>query len=233
MARWTRRRFLSGAARAAAGAAALGASCGPTVPNGPGSEPSGAGGERGIPLDGTWLFRIDPEKKGEASGWHAPAAPPDGWAEVTVPSTWQVAERTADYLGQAWYRREFDAPGAWKGMAVRVEFEAVFHTAEVFVNGRKAGEHVGKGYTAFAIDVAGLLEFGRRNTIAVRVDNSFASAMLPRNNSYDWTPDGGITRQPKCGRAGPAPELRTTARMESGAVPLARSGTASTQTRSR
>jgi beta-glucuronidase len=79
-------------------------------------------------------------------------------------------------------------------MAVRVEFEAVFHTAEVFVNGRKAGEHVGKGYTAFAVDVAGLLEFGRRNTIAVRVDNSFASAMLPRNNSYDWTPDGGITR---------------------------------------
>ena len=63
-------------------------------------------------------------------------------------------------------------PGA--GRVVRIEFEAVFHTAEVFINGKKAGEHVGKGYTAFAIDITDLLEFGRRNTVAVRADNSFS-----------------------------------------------------------
>ncbi|MCK7477292.1 MAG: hypothetical protein M0C28_07180 [Candidatus Moduliflexus flocculans] len=63
----------------------------------------------------------------------------------------------------------------------RIEFEAVFHTAEVFVNGRKAGEHAGKGYTAFAFDISGLLAFGAANAVAVRVDNAFAPAMLPRS----------------------------------------------------
>jgi beta-glucuronidase len=192
MERWTRRRFLAGTAQAVAAAAAAGA-CGSRLSIAGGGALE-AVGESAVALDGGWLFRIDPERKGEASGWPAPEAGPDGWTEVVVPSTWQVAEKTADYMGQAWYRRVFAAPSSWKGKVVRIEFEAVFHTAEVFVNGKRAGEHVGKGYTAFTIDISGLLELGKPNTIAVRVDNSFAPAMLPRGNSYDWTPDGGITR---------------------------------------
>jgi beta-glucuronidase len=116
------------------------------------------------------------------------------WEKVVVPSTWQTAEKTAGYMGPAWYRREFDAPEDWNGRIVRIEFEAVFHSAEVYVNGKKAGEHLGKGYTAFAFDISGLLEFGQRNMVAVRADNSFSPVMLPRQDSYDWTPDGGITR---------------------------------------
>jgi len=192
--RWTRRDFIKGTARAAAGAAAAGTACG-AGPSGPApGEAEGTEGALVIPLDGTWLFRTDPEKKGEAQGWSGREAPRDGWEQVTVPSTWQVAEKTVEYMGAAWYRRAFDAPEDWKGKVVRIEFEAVFHTAEVFVNGEPAGRHVGKGYTAFTLDVTPLLEFGALNWIAVRADNSFAPDMLPRNNSYDWTPDGGLTR---------------------------------------
>ncbi len=194
MDRWTRRKFLAGSARAAAAAAVMGTSCGPRLPEGPDGEAFLEGGQAVVSLNGTWLFRTDPDKQGEADDWAAPSAAKDGWDEVKVPSTWQVAEKTAEYLGWAWYRREFDVPQAWRSKVVRVEFEAVFHTAEVFVNGRRAGEHAGKGYTAFTLDISGLVEFGRPNTIAVRVDNSFAPAMLPRGDSYDWTPDGGITR---------------------------------------
>jgi beta-galactosidase len=195
MERWTRRKFLVGTAQAAAAAAALtGTSCGPRRSDDDRSGLFGDDGQIVMSLDGTWLFRTDPEKQGEASGWHAGDGSPNGWDEVAVPSTWQVAEKTADYMGPAWYRREFEAPSSWKGRVVRVEFEAVFHTAEVFVNGKRAGEHAGKGYTAFTVDVSGLLEFGTRNTITVRIDNSFAPDMLPRGDSYDWTPDGGLTR---------------------------------------
>jgi beta-galactosidase len=194
MERWTRRKFLAGAVTAAAGAAAAGTSC----TGGPDSRGRGAAFGEGralvVSLDGLWLFRTDPDDRGEAEGWAAPKAPAGGWDEAAVPSTWQVAEKTADYLGAGWYRRDFEVPEDWRGRVVRIEFEAVFHTAEVFVNGIEAGEHVGKGYTAFAFDISGLLEFGRRNTVAVRTDNSFSPAMLPRKDSYDWTPDGGITR---------------------------------------
>ncbi len=195
MERWTRRRFLAGAAQAAAGATVLGNACGPGGTAGAAEAAFGDGRELVVPLDGTWLFRTDPDRRGEAAGWNgADIVDANGWEEVSVPSTWQVAGKTVDYMGSAWYRREFDAPEAWKALVVRIEFEAVFHTAEVFVNGKKAGEHVGKGYTAFAFDISGHLAFGGLNTVAVRVDNAFSPDMLPRNDSYDWTPDGGITR---------------------------------------
>jgi len=192
---WARRRFLKGALQVTAGAAALGTSCkrkeGALEEGRPGS--SGCGQETHS-LCGTWFFRTDPDNRGESSGWAGEEAIGEGWESVAVPSTWQVSENTADYMGPAWYRREFDAPADWQGRVVRVEFEAVYHTALVFVNGRKAGEHSGRGYTAFTLDITSLLEFGRRNVIAVRADNSFSPAMLPRMNSYDWAPDGGITR---------------------------------------
>jgi len=195
MERWTRRKFITGTVQAAAGTAALGTSCGSKAVNPKEGRPAaGACGHEVVALSGTWRFRTDPDNRGESSGWPGPGAVGEGWEEVAVPSTWQVSEKTAEYMGPAWYRREFDVPAAWKGRVIRVEFEAVYHTAAVFVNGRKAGEHLGKGYTAFALDVTGLLEFGKRNVIAVQSDNSFAPNMLPRGNSYDWTPDGGITR---------------------------------------
>ena len=57
-----------------------------------------------------------------------------------------------------------------------------------------AGEHRGKGYTAFTFDVTHLLHWGETNAIAVRVDNAFNEHMLPRGRSSDWAHDGGIFR---------------------------------------
>jgi len=99
-----------------------------------------------------------------------------------------------EYRGVAWYRRTFEAPQEWQNCAVRIEFEAVFHTATVWINGELAGEHVRKGYTAFLLDITRLLRWGSPNTIAVRVDNAFDEKMVPRGRSSDWAHDGGIYR---------------------------------------
>jgi beta-glucuronidase len=126
--------------------------------------------------------------------FHTGAAREGAWRAVRVPHTWQVESATAEYLGPAWYRRSVRIPDDWAGSVVRAEFEAVFHSAEVFVNGKKAGEHLGKGYTEFRVDLTPHLNFGADNVIEVRCDNSFSKTMLPSGNSYDWTPDGGIYR---------------------------------------
>lgn len=147
-----------------------------------------------ISLCGEWNFRTDPDNAGEKQGWHAIAAPGSGWRTVQVPHTWQIEEALEEYRAPAWYRREFDARAAWKNATVRVEFEAVFHSARVWVNGQPAGEHLRKGYTAFALEIGRLLHFERPNVIAVRVDNSFDEHMLPRGRSSDWAHDGGIYR---------------------------------------
>jgi beta-glucuronidase len=147
-----------------------------------------------LSLNGLWRFRFDPDGRGESDGWAHPDAPAGGWREVRVPHTWQVEPENTEYRGLAWYRRTFDAPQAWSERAVRVEFEAVFHTATVWVNGAEAGRHIGKGYTAFTFDIGHLLRYGTANSVAVKVDNAFNESMLPRGRSSDWAHDGGIYR---------------------------------------
>ena len=146
------------------------------------------------PLDGEWEFRLDPNNGGEAQGWRLPTTSPNGWSTVTVPHTWQISEDSAGYLGTAWYRRSFEVPESWSGKIIRLEFQAVFHSAVVWVNGQPVGSHLRKGYTSFALDISNAVLPGRINFITVKVDNSFDQNMLPRGNSYDWTPDGGIIR---------------------------------------
>jgi beta-glucuronidase len=132
-----------------------------------------------VSLNGGWQFRFDGEP---------------GWKVVTVPHTWQIASASADYYGVAWYQRTFEAPKEWASSAIRIEFEAVFHSATVWVNGQPAGEHLRKGYTAFTLDITRLIRFGEVNTLRVRVENTFDDRMLPRGRSSDWTHDGGIYR---------------------------------------
>jgi beta-galactosidase len=132
-----------------------------------------------VSLDGLWDFRLEPETISKP---------------VTVPHTWQTAADTAGFHGIAWYERVFDVPAEWSGSVVRLEFEAVFHSATVWVNGHPAGGHLRKGYTAFTLDITPHLKWGAPNTLRVRVDNSFDDRMLPRGHSSDWAHDGGIYR---------------------------------------
>jgi beta-glucuronidase len=182
----TRRKFLAGTAGAAAGALIV-----PQVEaEAAATKPCGT---ETVSLCGEWQFRIDPNNLGTKESWEAASCRSDGWRAVNVPHTWQVEAPLAEYRGSAWYQRAFDVPARWRGCAVRVEFEAVFHTATVWVNGQLIGEHARKGYTAFALDIAHVLHEGP-NSIAVRVDNAFNRHMLPRGASSDWANDGGIFR---------------------------------------
>ncbi len=147
-----------------------------------------------VSLCGRWKFRVDAGNVGSGESWYEPEHSEQAWTDVEVPHTWQVDAAHAEYRGVAWYRRLFDVPVRWRDCAVRIEFEAVFHTAKVWLNGEPVGEHVRKGYTAFELDLSSKLRWGQVNTIAVRVDSAFDDHMLPRGRSSDWAHDGGIFR---------------------------------------
>ena len=118
-------------------------------------------GSETVSLCGQWRFRTDSENIGEAQHWFGADESDSTWHKVLVPHTWQVESGFTDYRGVAWYLRTFDAPSEWQDSAVRLEFEAVFHTAKIWVNGQLAGEHVRKGYTAFVLDITHLLRLGK------------------------------------------------------------------------
>jgi beta-galactosidase len=189
----TRRNFLSAASRIAVAAslpASLEGNC---------TSPADAGISQAVPtqyvsLNGIWQFRLDPERAGETRGWYKPATSSEGWRDVVIPHTWQIAPESADYFGVGWYRRRLEVPQIMSGQAVRIEFEAVFHSASVWLNGSELGRHLRKGYTAFSFDITRLLDPGGDNVLAVMVNSDFDSRMLPRGYSSDWTHDGGIYR---------------------------------------
>ncbi len=147
-----------------------------------------------VPLNGTWQFRLDPDQRGEAEHWFQDRSSSSAWSEVTVPHTWQISPGSYDYRALAWYRRTINAPRDWESQNVSVEFEAVFHSATVWINGVQVGEHLRTGYTAFRFDVTPYLRFGADNSLVVKVNNAFDEHMLPRSRSSDWAHDGGIYR---------------------------------------
>ena len=167
----SRRKFLTHAGTLAAGA--LGATALSAA-----EEKPQLSSTKTVGLCGQWRFRTDPTAVGAEQHWHEADYSVNDWQSVVVPHTWQVALASVDYRGIAWYRRTFDVPIAWQHSAVRIEFEAVFHTAMVWINGRLAGEHARKGYTAFTFDITQFLRWGRPNTVAVRVDSAFNDHMV-------------------------------------------------------
>ncbi len=113
----------------------------------------------------------------------------DGWQfsrngktiMVNLPHDWDIYEAPnpetgVTGTGGGWfaggkgeYRKKFKTPS---GEIVKLLFEGVYQKAEVFVNGKKAGQH-GYGYTPFTIDVTPFLYKDKReNEVVVTVNNS-------------------------------------------------------------
>lgn len=74
--------------------------------------------------------------------------------------------------GTGWYRKNFIVDKKEAGKTFILYFDGIYMEADVWVNGKKAGEHK-NGYTPFWMDITPLLnEPGRPNIIAVKVENN-------------------------------------------------------------
>lgn len=147
-----------------------------------------------VPFTGNWDFTLDPQDEGENEKWFTSPDKARGWQKIEIPHTWQIIPEHAEYYGTAWYKKEFNVPDEWKGKNVRIEFEAVYHSARVWLNGMSVGENLLKGYTAFFLDLTQAIRFNQTNTLVVKANNAFNDHMLPRGHSFDWAADGGIFR---------------------------------------
>lgn len=131
-----------------------------------------------ITLNGEWQFTVDNQK----------------WQTVTVPHTYNIMEGLEDYAGEAVYKRSLPITADMKNKTVRLHFEAVYHDAIVFINGKKVGEHLNKGYTPFSFDITKWLDFSKENTLEVHTSNTYTDKALPYKRHFDWSNDGGIYR---------------------------------------
>jgi beta-galactosidase len=124
------------------------------------------------------------------------------WEKVNLPYTWNNLDGqdgSKYYRGPAWYRKSFNLPKDYAGKKIFIKFGAANMIADVYINGKFAGEHIG-GYASFTFDATALLKTGEINIISVKVDNTsykdskdFQFAPL----DGDFTMGGGLNRSVK------------------------------------
>lgn len=106
----------------------------------------------------------------------------DKSASLQVPGDWNTqTDKLYYYEGTVWYRKTFDAPPAKKGERTFLYFGAVNYRADVYLNGKKLGVHVG-GFTPFHYEITGKLK-DKNNSLVVKVDNKRHADAVPTLNT--------------------------------------------------
>jgi beta-galactosidase len=137
-------------------------------------------------LSQDWLFHA-----GEAAGAERTAFDDRPWQRVSVPHDFSIMDRSdgsspdgpspfdpdtasgqdSGYLqgGSGWYRRHLVLTPTEASRIVRLNFEAVYMDADIWINGEHLKQHR-YGYTAFSVDLTGKVRPGE-NVVVVRVNH--------------------------------------------------------------
>ena len=160
-------------------------------------------------LNGEWNYIVDVQEEGYYDyrmkpmqwGFFQNAKPqrPEDLIEydfdksptMRIAGDWNTQdERLFFYEGTVWFKKSFQAVPMQECRTL-LYFGAVNYHCHVWVNGKKAGEHIG-GFTPFNFDISDLLIEGE-NTVIVKVDNKRHAEDVP-TQIFDWWNYGGITR---------------------------------------
>lgn len=171
-------------------------------------------------LDGKWNYIVDPYENGffnyrlipfedlenPGNGAYFTNAKPANKSELvefdfdksetlTVPGDWNTQKENLFYYeGSIWYKKSFDYAASKEGSRSFIYFGAVNYRADVYLNGKKLGRHIG-GFTPFNFEVTGLLK-EKDNFLVLMVNNNREKDAVPTLNT-DWWNYGGITRSVK------------------------------------
>lgn len=124
-----------------------------------------------------WKFTL-----GDSENYKNPDFDDSGWRSLNVPHDWSIeGEFSRDNPaspgggalpgGTGWYRKTFELPAADAEKMVFIDFDGVYQKSEVWINGQYLGMRP-YGYSSFRYDLTPFLNFGGKNVLAVKVDNS-------------------------------------------------------------
>jgi beta-galactosidase len=128
-------------------------------------------------LDKDWHFHLGNVDDGEKASLNDA-----NWRLLNLPHDWSIEgkfskENPATPEGGAlpggigWYRKTFTIPASSKNKLVYIDFDGVYQKSDVWINGHHLGFRP-NGYISFRYELTPYLNFGGKNTIAVKVDNS-------------------------------------------------------------
>lgn len=119
-------------------------------------------------LDSNWFF----SRLGEESQKRTVNIPHDAMLAEPRAAEWAGGTNTGWFAGRDYvYEKTFTAPIGWTDRDVILEFEGVYHNAEVWLNGEQIASHT-YGYTGFYVPLTGRVRLGVENTLRVVARNS-------------------------------------------------------------
>lgn len=118
------------------------------------------------------------------------------WIKINLPHTWNKSDALDAEPGYrrniGWYEKELFIPATKQNKIYLLHFEGINNQSEVYVNGIKAGGHIG-GFVGFDVDITPFVKKGEMNLIDIKADNSYDPYVVPSQKS-DFVVYGGITR---------------------------------------
>ena len=119
------------------------------------------------------------------------------WQSVTLPHDWSIEGPFSDAnpatnLGGAlpggigWYKKIFSLSETDASKQISVAFDGIYRNSEVWLNGHYLGRRP-YGYSSFVYDITPYVNFGKQNTVVVKVDNS-------QQPNARWYTGSGINR---------------------------------------
>lgn len=142
-------------------------------------------------LNASWQFFRD--EGGQLAS--ADQVPNGAWTEVNLPHAARIEPRvpTAPWQGTVFYKKRLDVR-LRPGERAILRFEGVMNVADVWLNGRHLGQHLG-GYLPFAFDVTDVLRDTGGNDLVVRANNEDNPITGPKPlKQLDYIQHGGIYR---------------------------------------
>jgi beta-galactosidase len=117
------------------------------------------------------------------------------WRDVDLPHDFQIEmpwDKTArgnrgfKQMGEAWYRKTFEANPEWKGRRILLDVEGIMYVGDVYFNEQLVGK-TDYGYLGFDADVTELVSYEGKNVVAV-----YCSTQQAENSR--WYTGGGLYR---------------------------------------
>lgn len=136
-----------------------------------------------------------PGEKLDGGEYASPSYNDEAWRSLDLPHDWGIEgpfryeypgeTGKLPWWGVAWYRKNFEIDKSDKGKQFYLELDGAMSYSAIWCN----GEFVGGwpyGYSSYAVDLTPYIKVGKKNTLAIRLDNP--------NESSRWYPGGGIYR---------------------------------------
>ena len=143
-------------------------------------------------LNGLWSYAITPKNQNEPVKYQGSILVP-----FAVESALSGVGKTVGKDSVLWYKNSITIPATMKNKEVLLHFGAVDWQAEVFVNGKSAGQHEG-GFDPFTFNITSLLKKSGAQEIKVRVWDPTDEGPQPRGKQVRkpegiwYTPVTGI-----------------------------------------